>query len=175
MLDSGSGAVSGAGPLSVSGSGPVSGSGSAPGIPRPASGGDSSQRYHRMPTPNPMSVASLAAARDSRPPGDAPQGAGQSTMLGVAPPPLARRSKTTSAPEMAHTPPGTTGSGPMIPVGPPPQRITPPVRSVPELPLPYPPQSQSSLRTVLQIALVLALCGGAAVGGYFIVLAMFGN
>jgi hypothetical protein len=160
-----------------SGSGPGSGPGSAPGITRPDRGGDTSQRYHPVPTTNPMpSEASQAASRDSRPPPpvDASQGAGQSTMLGVAPPPLTgRRNRTTSAPEQAYTPPSTTGSGPMMPVLP--QRITPAVRPVPELPRPLPPQGQSSLRTMLQIALVLALCGGAAVGGYFIVLAVFGN
>jgi serine/threonine-protein kinase len=67
-------------PMLDSGSGPGSGPGSAPSIPRPVSGGDSSQRYHPVPTSNPMpSVASLAASRDSRPPPPAvaSQGAGQ--------------------------------------------------------------------------------------------------
>ena len=160
-------------PILDPGSGPGSGAVAA-GVPRPASGGAGSQRYHGMPAQNPTpSVASLAA-RDVRPPADA-QGAGQSTMLGVAPPPVTgRRSKTTSAPEVAYAPPGTTGSAPMMPLAPP-QRTTPPVRSVPELPRPYPTESRSSLRSVLQIALVLALCGAAAVGGYFIVLALFGS
>jgi eukaryotic-like serine/threonine-protein kinase len=155
---------------------PGSGAVPAQAIPQSGMAGDGSQPVPRLATSSsgPLAV-SLAASGDSRPvsrmPADSRQGAGQSTMLGVAPPPAAgRRSKPTSSPEMVSTP--FSGSTPAM--SPPPQRTTPQVRNVPELPRPSPPQGQSSLRTVLQIILVLALCVGAAVGGYFIVLAVFG-
>jgi serine/threonine protein kinase len=166
---------------------PGSGAVSVQSIPLVPGPGEGSQPYQRISTPSgtPMAV-SLAASGDSRPvsrvPIDPHQSAGQSTMLGMAPPPTSgRRGKPTSAPEQAYTPPGTSStplmpmpSMPSTPSMPPPQRTTPPVRNMPQLPRPVPPQEQSRMRTVLQIVLVLALCAGAAVGGYFIVLAVFG-
>ncbi|HWN69779.1 MAG TPA: protein kinase [Haliangium sp.] len=154
---------------------PGSGAVSVQGIPQ--LGSDGSQPHARLSTPSSGPIAvSLAASGESRPvsrlPVDPRQAVGQSTMLGMAPPPTAgRRAKPTSSPEMPMTP--SSGSTPVL--SPPPQRNTPPVRNVPELPRPNPPQPQSSLRTVLQIILVLVLCAGAAVGGYFIVLSVFGD
>jgi serine/threonine protein kinase len=156
---------------------PGSGAVSAQGIPQLASPNDGSQPHARLLTPNSGPIAvNLAASGDSRPvsrlPSDPRLNAAQSTMLGMAPPPTAgRRAKPTSSPEMPSTP--ISGSTPVL--SRPPQRTTPPVRTAPELPRPHPGQEQSRLRTVLQIALVLILCVGAAVGGYFIVLAIFGE
>jgi serine/threonine protein kinase len=158
---------------------PGSGAISAQSIPLPSSGGDGSQPHARLATPSSGPIAiSLAASGDPRPvsrlPIDPRQSAGQSTMLGVAPPPAAgRRAKPTSAPELISAP--ASGATPVM--APPPRRDAPQVRNVPELPRPnqqHPPAAPSSLRTMLQIILVLVLCAGAAVGGYFIVLAVFG-
>jgi serine/threonine protein kinase len=162
---------------------PGSGAVSVPAIPQLVSASDGSQPHARLITPSsgpnsgPIAV-SLAASGDPRPVSRPPmdprqqQAGGQSTMLGMAPPPAAgRRAKPTSSPEMVSTP--LSGSAP-VPSRPP-QRNTPPVRSAPELPRPTSPQEPSKLRTVLQIALVLILCVGAAVGGYFIVLSIFGE
>jgi serine/threonine protein kinase len=154
------------------------GSGAVHSFPLHAGARDGSQPY-RMPTPVPPIPIGPAVSEGSRPvsrPIDAREAAGQSTMLGVAPPPLRHSTKPTSAPQPVFGPPGTTGSGPVsTPSLPPPQRTTPHMRNAPERPRPQPPQGQSSARTLVQILLVLALCVGAAVGGYFIVLAVFGN
>jgi hypothetical protein len=155
---------------------------------------DGSQPYARLPSSDSSQpharvaalhgsgqiVASVAGA-DSRPV-DPRQSAGQSTMLGVAPPPQGWRppkgadSGLHGAP---HSPPAPQSS----PVQPSPsmstpqsgRRHTPELRNASTLPRPALEEARSPLRTALQIALVLMLCAGAAVGGYFIVLAIFGG
>jgi serine/threonine protein kinase len=151
--------------------------GSGPGVPVASSGSDSSQPYARVPALQGAAPLSLGAPADSRPvsrPPDPRMAAGQSTMLGVAPPP-GWRSKTTSAPEMAVPGAGATTAPSATPASRSGQRNTPAPRDVPELPRPRLDEERSPLRSALQILLVLVLCAGAAVGGYFLVLELFGG
>ena len=176
------------------------------GVPVPIGGAssDGSQPYPRLPSSDSSQphgrlaalhgsgqvVAALAGSdsRSAQRPIDPRQTAGQSTMLGVAPPPGAGWRAPKGAESGAVSTPGSV-SAPM-PTPPPPQRVTPSpglpattparrqtpeVRNAPTLPRPTLEQPRSTLRTVLQIVLVLVLCAGAAVGGYFIVLAIFGG
>ncbi len=164
---------------------------------------DSSQAHGRLPSSDSSQpharvaalhgsgqiVASMAGA-DSRPmqrPTDPRQAAGQSTMLGVAPPPgqgwrpaKGADSGLLGAPPPAPAPPPSQPTS-VLPPSPvlssprPMQRHAPDQRHAPTLPRPTLEAPRSPLRTALQIALVLVLCAGAAVGGYFIVLAIFGG
>jgi serine/threonine protein kinase len=174
------------------------------GVPVPVGGAssDGSQPYPRISSseasqPNARlaalhgsgQVVAGAPGSDSRAvqrPVDPRQTAGQSTMLGVAPPPgqgwrgpksAESGAVTAQSPASAPLPASQkrVTPSPSISAATPARRSTPEVRHAPTLPRPTLQESRSRLRTALQIALVLALCAGAAVGGYFIVLAIFGG
>lgn len=153
--------------------------------------GDSSQPHARIAALHGSGqiVASMAGAdsRSMQRPTDPRQAAGQSTMLGVAPPPgqgwrppKGGDSGLLGAPPPASAPPPSQPTS-VLPPSPvlssprPVQRHAPDQRHAPTLPRPTLEAPRSPLRTALQIALVLVLCAGAAVGGYFIVLAIFGG
>jgi serine/threonine protein kinase len=163
--------------------GPAS-DGSQPYARLPAS--DSSQPHARVAALHGSGqiVASMGGT-DSRPvqrPTDPRQSAGQSTMLGVAPPPgqgwrppKGADSGLIGMPPSTPAPPAQPSPSPGLSSPRPVRRPTPEMRNAPTLPRPTLEAPRSPLRTTLQIALVLVLCAGAAVGGYFIVLAIFGG